>query len=370
MEVSGGQYSNGGAQSSSSGGQTIGIVGGGYSNGGQQSGSESEGGYNSGSYFGSESSRDKALNTHGFSGSSGSFSSNSNHAETTSLGGGQGSSNLNVLIGAAGGPGDYHGTISKAELEREAGGAIFSAGRGSETGRQVHTTQYQGSRYNEDEQNQNTLSGGYNVQGYNAGESYNSGSRGGGSYSGGAGGSISGSSGGSYSGSSGSTYTAGGGEGYSSGGSYSAGSSESSQSVSSGSSSGNEGSSDDVVVTNGGKWVWSAVNDKWEWEAAPTVASDSAGRNSGNVVDSGSQDSGWVQLANGTWTRKSSSWSSSSQSGVRYGAGEAGGVGTGTLLSGDEVASHISSGDIVQAGGNGGELGHQGTNSTGWVEMP
>jgi len=88
------------------------------------------------------------------------------------------------------------------------------------------------------------------------------------------------------------------------------------------------------------------------------------------VVDSGSQDSGWVQLANGTWTRKSSSWSSSSQSGVRYGAGEAGGVGTGTLLSGDEVASHISSGNIVQAGGNGGELGHQGTNSTGWVEMP
>merc|ERR1712106_1033954 len=149
MEVSGGQYSNGGAQSSSSGGQTIGIVGGGYSNGGQQSGSESEGGYNSGSYFGSESSRDKALNTHGFSGSSGSFSSNSNHAETTSLGGGQGSSNLNVLIGSALGPGDYHGTISKAELEREAGGAIFSAGSGSETDRpRQHNTRDQGMKMN------------------------------------------------------------------------------------------------------------------------------------------------------------------------------------------------------------------------------
>jgi len=385
---SGGSYSSGGdiggGQSSSSGGSysSGSVSGGGYSSGrGQSSSSGSEyssdtvsgGAYNSGSYFGSDSSREQALGTsRGYgSGSAGSFSSSSNSAETTSLGGGQqGSGNLNVLIGAAGGPGDYHGTISKAELEREAGGAIFSAGRGSETGRQVHTTQYQGSRYNEDEQNQNTLSGGYNGQGYNAGESYNSGSRGGGSYSGGTGGSISGSSGGSYSGSSGSTYTAGGGGGYSSGGSYSAGSSESSQSVSSGSSSGSEGSSDDVVVTNGGKWVWSVVNDKWEWEAAPTVASDSAGRNSGNVVDSGSQDSGWVQLANGTWTRKSSSWSSSSQSGVRYGAGEAGGVGTGTLLSGDEVASHISSGNIVQAGGNGGELGHQGTNSTGWVEMP
>lgn len=121
-----------------------------------------------------------------------------------------------------------------------------------------------------------------------------------------------------------------------------------------------------MVVTNGGKWVWSVVNDKWEWEAAPTVASASSGGNFGNVVDSGSNDSGWVQLANGTWTRKTSSWSSSS----RYGGGEAGGVGTGTLLSGADVASHISSGQFTPAGGDGSEQGHHGTNSTGWVERP
>merc|ERR1740137_4157 len=387
--VSGGGYSSGGGQISSSGngyssesvsvgGRQSGsagsgyssesVSGGGLSSGGSQSssggsgyssGSVSEGGYNSGSYFGSDSSREQALGTsQGYSGSSGSFSSNSNSAETTSLGGSQGSGSLNVIIGAAGGPGDYHGTISKAELEREAGGAIFSAGRDSETGRQVQTTQYQGSRYEEDEQNQNRLSGGYGEQDYQTGESYQSGS------------SYSGNSGGSNSGSvvSGGVHSSGG--GYSSGGSYSANSAESSQSVSSGSSSSSGGSSDDVVVTTGGKWVWSVVNDKWEWEAAPTVSSASAGGNSGNIVDSGTDDSGWIQLANGTWTRKSSSWSSSSQSGVRYGAGEAGGVGTGTLLSGDEVASHISSGKLHPAGGDGGEKGNQGTNSTGWVEMP
>jgi len=166
-------------------------------------------------------------------------------------------------------------------------------------------------------------------------------------------------SGGGYSGGAGQDYD------YTSGGGYTAESAGSSESVS---SSNSEASSDDVVVTNGGKWVWSVVNDKWEWEATPTVAS--AGGNSGKVVDSGSSDSGWVQLANGTWTRNTAAWSSSSQSGVRYGSGQGGGVGTGTLLSGEEVASHISSGQFVPAGGDGSEHGDHGTNSTGWVEMP
>jgi len=269
------------------------------------------------------------------------------------------------VIGAAGGPGDYHGTISRAELEREAGGAIFSAGQGSETHNQVKTTQYQGSLY-QDGQN----SGSYGGGGYreNSGGSYGGGGYGGnsgGSYGGGAGGSSNSHSvsvgGGSYNTGGGSSS----GDISTSGGSYSAQSSQNSQSVSSSSSS--DLSSDDVVVTNGGKWVWSVVNDKWEWEAAPTVAS--AG-NSGNMVDSGSSDSGWVQLANGTWTRKQSSWSSSSQSGVRYGSGQAGGVGTGTLLSGEDVASHISSGQFVPAGGDESEHGDHGTNSSGWVEMP
>ena len=42
------------------------------------------------------------------------------------------------IMGAAVGPGDYHGTMSQAELEREAGGRIFNAGAGTETRNQVH----------------------------------------------------------------------------------------------------------------------------------------------------------------------------------------------------------------------------------------
>ena len=44
--------------------------------------------------------------------------------------------NTNTIFNAAQGPGDYHGTISKAELEREAGGKIFSS-TSTETRNQV-----------------------------------------------------------------------------------------------------------------------------------------------------------------------------------------------------------------------------------------
>ena len=44
--------------------------------------------------------------------------------------------NTNTIFNAAQGPGDYHGTISKAELEREAGGKIFSS-TSAETRNQV-----------------------------------------------------------------------------------------------------------------------------------------------------------------------------------------------------------------------------------------
>ena len=111
----------------------------------------------------------------------------------------------------------------------------------------------------------------------------------------------------------------------------------------------------DVVVTKGGRWVWSETNNKWEWEEA---GGGGGSRLSGNNVqtDSGSDDSGWVQLSNGTWTRRQSSWSSSSssQSGVRYGGGSQGGVATGAMVN----------------GGQAGEWGDQGNNSTGWVTMP
>ena len=113
----------------------------------------------------------------------------------------------------------------------------------------------------------------------------------------------------------------------------------------------------DVVVTKGGRWVWSESKNKWEWEEAGGGGSRVSSGGSNNVqTDSGSDDSGWIQLSNGTWTRRQSSWSSSSssQSGVRYGGGGYGGVGTGAVVS----------------GGAGGDWGDEGNNSTGWVTLP
>ena len=68
------------------------------------------------------------------------------------------------------------------------------------------------------------------------------------------------------------------------------------------------------------------------------------------VQDSGSSDSGWTMLPNGTWARKTSSWSSHTQ--TSSGSGELGGVGTGVVLPG------------------GGEQGHHGSNDTGWITRP
>ena len=104
----------------------------------------------------------------------------------------------------------------------------------------------------------------------------------------------------------------------------------------------------DVVVTKGGRWVWSEVTNKWEWEDAGAKAS---GRGQEQETNSGSEDSGWVQLSNGTWTRRQASWSSSSssQSGMRQGSDIRGGAGT---------------------VGRGGEWGDHGDNSTGWITQP
>lgn len=188
--------------------------------------------------------------------------------ESNQIGGGGGG--LGVLMGAAVGPGDYHGTMNRAELEREAGGSIFNAGAGTETRAQVEGTAYQGS--------------------------YTHGSSG-----------SAGSSGSQYgsSGSSGSSYE------------------------DSSSSSSTELDSNDVVETKGGKWVWSEPSQKWEWVAEMVSQSQSQGQD--NSVDSGSDDSGWKYQPDGTWARDTAwrSSSSSSQSGHQDG----GGLGTGVLLS-------------------------------------
>ena len=56
-------------------------------------------------------------------------------------------------------------------------------------------------------------------------------------------------------------------------------------------------------------------------------------------------------LPNGTWARKTSSWSSHTQTSSR--SGQLGGVGAGVVLP-----------------GGGGEYGHQGSNDTGWITQP
>ena len=128
----------------------------------------------------------------------------------------------------------------RAELEREAGGRIFNAAEGTEThsqARSVFHIPYGGAFFN-----------GFGFQVENTryqGSSLSSGSSG--SYG------SSGSSG-SYGSSSGSS-------------GYSSGSSQQSSSSSGAASSSSTLDSNDVVETNGGKWVWSEVSQKWEWEA-------------------------------------------------------------------------------------------------------
>ena len=232
-------------------------------------------------------------------------------------------------MGAAVGPGDYHGTMSQAELEREAGGRIFTAGQGTETRDQVEKTKYQGSSMGSSGSSYGSSSGGssYGASGSSYGSSGSSYGSSGSSYDSSAGSSSSGSSG-SSSGSSGSSGSSSG----SSGSSYSASSSGAA-------SSSVELDANDVVETAGGKWVWSEVSQKWEWEAAGGVQEEKE-----ETVET----NGWRLLPNGTWTR-SSSYSSST---VQESRNSAGGLGTGVVLPG------------------GGEQGHQDSNSTGWVEMP
>ena len=89
--------------------------------------------------------------------STGRGSSNNNRGSTTSLSGSSSASSsgsssrgstvdpsLNTIMGAAQGPGDYHGTMKKSELEKEAGGTVFSS-TNQETRNQVENTRYQGS---------------------------------------------------------------------------------------------------------------------------------------------------------------------------------------------------------------------------------
>ena len=97
-----------------------------------------------------------------------------------------------------------------------------------------------------------------------------------------------------------------------------------SSSKSSSSSSGASSSSSSTSTTTG-RWVWSETSGKWEWseasttseggsaDASTTVSSEGYDMNLNNY-DEGSSDSGWIMLPNGTQVRTQSSWSSSSYS--------------------------------------------------------
>jgi len=210
------------------------------------------------------------------SGARGGASSSRVTGEESRVGGEGGGGGLGTLMGAAVGPGDYHGTMSQAELEREAGGRVFNAGAGTETRGQVDRTQYQGGS-------------GSSIHSSGSSSQY----------------------GGSSSQSSGSSSQ-------SAGSSYSQGSSGTASSSSSGDLDAN-----DVVETTGGKWVWSEASQKWEWEAESSGSSQTS---------SSSEDSGWTMLPNGTWAR-SSSWSSSTQT---QSGQVVGGLATGALLPGEQ----------------------------------
>ena len=260
--------------------------------------------------------------------------------------------NLNVIFGAAVGPGDYHGTMSKAELEREAGGRIFTS-ENSETRNQVETTRYQGSRSSggasgdafgrgrgSGGSNQEALESEYASRGGQRGQGYNSGS-------------SRQASGEAYQGSSG-TYGAGGGGSvhYEEGSYYD----QSNRAKYSGSGSSDYSASSSSTSSPGKcKYVWSDQNNRWECEGSDPAL----------VTDHGSSDSGWVTLPDGTQRRSQSSWSSwNSTSGAAVDGGRAaGGAGRRRLQGGkarrrgqgvrveaeeDEEGQYLESGQIAE----------------------
>ena len=160
--------------------------------------------------------------------------------------------NTNTVFNAARGPGDYHGTMKKDELEREAGGTIFGA-TNTETRNQVENTRYQGRGYT----NNNAYNGSGGGASYQEGSYYDQENRA--KYDNG-GRSRTGQS--SFSSSREDTSNGGGqtlfGTGYS-------------RSSSSSSSSSSGGSSSSLPK---GQWVWdqSADNGKGKWEVFVTLS--------------------------------------------------------------------------------------------------
>ena len=267
--------------------------------------------------------------------------------------------NTNTIFNAARGPGDYHGTMSKNELENNAGGQIFGS-TNTETRNQVENTRYQGGSFS----NNNAEQGGgatYQEGSYYDQENrarYNSGGR-----------SRTGQSTASSSG-----------EGVSSGGQSLFGSGYSKSSSSSSSS----GSGSSRSSPPKGQWVWDQTADggkgKWEWstttsieENTSSVTQSSGSQRGGYSSSDGSYSAsssggnlnynnrGYVIQPNGTIqnSRSTSYREESSYGGVRLNSEDE-----------DEISKHFAHGEILdhnRIGGNG--VGHEtgdiGKDSTG-----
>ena len=334
-----------------------------------QSSSSYGGGSSGGSSYGAAgSSYGASGNSYGAAGSSYDAASSSRNSEASSFSVGsnqQGSvGSIGVLMNAAQGPGDYHGTMSKAELEREAGGAIFNAAAGTETRDQVDKTRYQGSV---------ASSGGSAASSSGAtrfsgeGEDYVTTSRGRwvwsetnkkweweeGNYGGAAASQASQSGQQQFSSTSQQQY------------------SSSQQQQQQGNQNGGQSDSGWTQLPNG-QYVRKVSN--WSSQSGGANYQAAGGRGSGantdyfesgnigfrqqqagnnNQQQSGSTDSGWTQLPNGTYVRRQESWSASSRmSGQGSGGNFQAGYGQGSVLPNSQ------------------EHGDDGHNTTGWVRQP
>ena len=363
--------------SGSNGGKRYGTGGSSYGTGESSFGAGgSSSGTGGSSYGAAESSFGAGGSSYG-AGGSGNGASGSNYdaagssrnteASSFSVGSNQQGSvgSLGVLMNAAQGPGDYHGTMSKAELEREAGGNVFNAAAGTETRDQVDKTRYQGSVASSG--SSASSSGATRFSG--EGEDYVTTSRGRWVWSetnkkweweeGNYGGAPSQASQGQQQ--------------FSSTSQQQYSSTQQQQQAGYGQGNQNSGQSDSgwTQLPNG-QYVrkvsnWSSQSGGSDYQAA---GDRSSGANSdyfesGNIgfrqqqsgnnnqQQSGSTDSGWTKLPNGTFVRSQESWSASSRiSGQGSGGNFQAGYGQGSVLPNSQ------------------EHGDDGHNSTGWVRQP
>jgi hypothetical protein len=236
--------------------------------------------------------------------------------ESNNLGAEGQSGSIGVLMNAAQGPGDYHGTMSKTELEQEAGGSIFNAQAGTETRSQVEKTRYQGSG----------VSGGSSGSQYNGeGEDFVTTSRGRWVWS------------------------------------------EVNKKW-----EWEEGKFGGSSQTQQNQQQYSSSNQQQQqqqeqYSSNQQYSSDQQSQNNGQVQhNSGESDSGWTQLPNGQYVRKVSNWSSQNSGSTNYQSG--GGANRGASGSNSDYFESGNIGYNRQSGANQGS--GSGSSDSGWTQLP